>query len=547
MPLKTDDPLPAFFHSLSGDRALERGPNGSYALELDAGELTTGYFTLSVEGGRGSRIAIKYAEAYSRQTEKGIQKAVRDDAAAGEIIGCEDVYLPSGGREEYQPFWFRTFRFVRLEIDTGSSPLRIDPPTYLETGYPLDVVSRVESSAQWIRPVWDISLRTLKRCMHETYEDCPYYEQLQYIMDTRSQILFTYMVSGDTRLAYKALLDYKSSMLPEGLLQSRYPSKEPQVIPIFSIYFIFMVEDYYWQTGSQKAMVPFRPAIDAILEYFNGKIGSTGLVEKLGYWEFVDWVSSWKRGVPRAVEKGPSTIHNLIYAAGLQSAARINEITGREFMAVEYRRRADEILRQVDAKCWSDKEGIYKEGPDLEEFSQHAQVWAVLTGIAQGNRAKSILKKALALDNIAQCSYVMRFYLLRALEKVGLYDRSEDLWQDWRDMLKLHLTTCPEDNVTVRSDCHGWSALPLYEFTRCILGVKPLTPGWGKIGIEPQCLSLPDFSGEVITPRGVVSIAWKRTAGHFSISGRVPDGVPFELSLPDGTVQIYLNGGSFEF
>jgi len=81
----------------------------------------------------------------------------------------------------------------------------------------------------------------------------------------------------------------------------------------------------------------------------------------------------------------------------------------------------------------------------------------------------------------------------------------------------------------------------------CLLGVKPLLPGWEKIQIEPKCLSLPDFSGTVITPKGVVTVAWNKRDGNFSITGQVPEGVPVELSLPDGTKQLYLTGGHFEF
>ena len=557
MPITGSDRKPIVFSSLNESISLTLQTETKYVMVLDAGELNTGYLMLKMSGGQGSSIRIRYAEAYSKEvaddvTINGVRnvitkKGIRDDPCEGVLIGHEDVYKPSGREETYEPFWFRTFRFIQLEIDIEKYPLTIEPPVYLETGYPLEVETSISSSTPWINGVWDISLRTLKRCMHETYEDCPYYEQLQYTMDTRSQILFSYMISGDTRLAQKALYDYHSSLMPNGMIQSRYPSKEPQVIPTFSIYFIFMIEDYYWQTGEIDHIKKYRSTVDSVLEWFNSKIGDLGLIENLGYWPFVDWVEEWEHGVPRAAAKGPSTIHNLLYAAGLQSAARLNELTGRKYIAIEYEKRAREILQQVESTCWSDKNGLFKEGPKFQEFSQHAQVWAVLTGLAKGKRAKSILKKSLALDNISICSYAMKFYFLRALEMSNLYDRSEVIWKDWQEMLNQHLTTCPEDSVNMRSDCHGWSALPLYEFTRCFLGVKPILPGWEKIKIKPKYLNLPDFSGSVITPKGVVTVTWKKRDGNFSISGQVPEGVPLELSLPDGTKQLYLNGGHFEF
>src|SRR5665647_1108508 len=96
--------------------------------------------------------------------------------------------------------------------------------------------------------------------------------------------------------------------MPNGMIQSRYPSKEPQVIPTFSIYFIFMIEDYYWQTGEIDHIKKYRSTVDSVLEWFNSKIDDLGLIENLGYWPFVDWVEEWEHGVPRAAAKGPSTI-----------------------------------------------------------------------------------------------------------------------------------------------------------------------------------------------------------------------------------------------
>lgn len=76
---------------------------------------------------------------------------------------------------------------------------------YLTTGYPLEVKHVPDIPDETMRRIWEISLRTLKRCMHETYVDCPFYEQLQYTMDSRAEILFTYEVSGDDRLARQCM------------------------------------------------------------------------------------------------------------------------------------------------------------------------------------------------------------------------------------------------------------------------------------------------------------------------------------------------------
>ena len=72
--------------------------------------------------------------------------------------------------------------------------------------------------------------------MHDTYMDCPFYEQLQYVQDTRSEILYTYAVSADDRLARQAIDDFASSQRADGLLNACYPNKNANVIPGFSIY-----------------------------------------------------------------------------------------------------------------------------------------------------------------------------------------------------------------------------------------------------------------------------------------------------------------------
>lgn len=523
-------------------------PHSKRKVILDAGELTTGYLALPVSGGRGSEVSLVYAESFSTRREGGFPlKGKRDDAEGYDLIGQQDVYRPSGGRETYEPFWFRTFRFLQIEVETRDEPLVLDPPEYMETGYPLEVLSSAASSTSWIRPLWDVSVRTLQRCMHETYEDCPYYEQLQYAMDTRLQILFTYAVSGDARLARRAIEDYHASLLPEGILQARYPCMESQVIPTFSLHWILMVEDYYWQTGEKSIAIRYRATIDSVLDWYDRKLGPQGLVHQLGYWEFIDWVEEWNdlHGAPAATLTGPSTIHNLVYAYALQAASRLSRLVGRIEVASEFEARAGAVLVAVQRCCWSEASQLYREGPECEQYSQHAQIWAVLTGLANGEQGRQLVRRMLDRKDLLRCSYAMTFYLFRALETTGLYKESEQMWTTWRDLLALNLTTWPEDPFMQRSDCHGWGALPLYEFTRCLLGVKPEAPGWETIRIEPHCLSLQNMRGQAITPKGTVQVDWFREDGVVEIAGQSPVGTPLLIVMPDGSQHSLPQGGEF--
>lgn len=514
-------------------------PYSTMVLELDAGALKTAYFSWNLHGGAGSRVVVTYAEAYCQEDSQGNKvKHRRDDWRSGHLEGVQDVFFPSGSGDRFETFWFRTFRFVRLEITTQDEALNFAPPVYYQTGYPLEIGTCLHSSVPWVGQVWEVSVNTLLRCMHETYEDSPYYEQLQYVLDTRLEALFTYCLSPDSRLAKKAIQEIHASFLPEGILQSRYPCSQVQIIPLFSLYWIMMLEDYYWQTGDSAFVRSLLPTADHILTWFEGKIQVPGLVGDPGYWQFVDWAKEWdpQYGVPDALSHGFSADINLIYAAGLQCASRLHGAASHSGIAALYARQAARILEQVEKSCWNEGRQLYQEGSGLEQYSQHTQVWAVLTGLAQGHRAEHILLEALQDSSLVQCTFPMMFFLFRALEKENLYGQSQKLWALWVRQLENGLTTWPEvPDCHARSDCHAWSALPLYEFTRCFLGVRPGAPGYESIDVRPAALYLPELDGTAATPKGQVQVRWQQRGGQFSIQAVFPPGVPGKVILPDGT------------
>lgn len=76
-----------------------------------------------------------------------------------------------------------------------------------------------------------------------------------------------------------------------------------------------------------------------------------------------------------------------------------------------------------------------------------------------------------------------------------------------------------------RSDCHGWSAYPIYHLFSALLGVRPLSSGFGTVAVKPQPGALRRIKGEIMHPRGKIRVACEACGGGFSVEIALPAGV----------------------
>ena len=524
----------AYKDMLSGKSSITIPAHNSQIVEISAGAEECGYLIYSLAGGRNARIITLCSECYVYPQLRGVPvKGDRADSVNGQLTGHRSFYKAAGyGSEDspeiYEPFWFRTFRYIRLEIETADEPLTILGFRYRATGYPLEIQTECTASDPDFAGIWDISERTLRRCMHDTYMDCPFYEQLQYAMDTRSEALYTYAVSGDDRLARQAMEAFRRSQRPDGMINCDAPTVKCNVIPGFSIYYLLMVYDHMMYFGDRDLVKLHLPAIDQILAFFDRNLNENGIVSKIGgplfhekYWSFADWTPEWNDtvGAPAATDKGrgASTMESLQYLYGLQKAAELADFAGRKGLAEEYLGRADRLMAAIRSSCIgkfteSDVQGLpmIQDGPGIDDYSVHCQVFGILTGLLSPEEGRIILDALIGRKGIAQASVSFSFYLFRALEMCGMYERTDKLWNIWRDMLRDNLTTCVENNTDARSDCHAWGSLILYELPSVILGVRPAAPGYEKISVAPVPGYLEHAEGTVFTPHGDIHVAWRR-------------------------------------
>jgi alpha-L-rhamnosidase len=382
--------------------------NSKVSLLLDNGHLTKGYPVLSVTGGARSKVRMTYAEALFEKSDApgglSARKRHRDRVEGMEIQGIYDIFIADGGRERvFSPLWYRTWRYMQLDIETGAEPLVLNDVYGIYSAYPFSENAFFRTARPLFDDIWEVGWRTARLCAQETYYDCPYYEQLNYVGDTRIQALVSLYVSGDDRLMRKALHLFDISRIHEGITYSRYPSYSPQFIPPYSLVWINMIHDYYMHRDDPEFIKDFYPGIRNIVDWYLNYIDAeTGMLGANPYWNFVDWADEWPwdneqriGGVPAGGMTGNSAILSLQLAYTLNEAAALMDFMDDPLLSAEYRKLAQEISEAVMRNAWCDDRQLISDTPEKKIFSQHANIMGILSGALTSEQSVAVMERVL--------------------------------------------------------------------------------------------------------------------------------------------------------
>jgi len=97
-------------------------------------------------------------------------------------------------------------------------------------------------------------------------------------------------------------------------------------------------------------------------------------------------------------------------------------------------------------------------------------------------------------------------------------------------MLRLGLTSTPENPEPTRSDSHAWAAHPNYELLATVLGVRPASAGFHTVRIAPSLGPLQWAEGRVPHPLGDIDVRLTRRMGAGLVATiTLPAGLTGEL------------------
>lgn len=360
-------------------------------------------------------------------------------------------------------------RYLQVECD---KKIQIKEIGLIPVYYPV-----TEKSSNFLtgldRRIYETGIRTMRLCMHEHYEDCPWREQALYSLDSRNQMLFGYYAFNGTEFQRENLVFISHGTRPDGLLEITYPAVDTPAIPFFSLIYIVAVSEYVEHTKDFSIVEQVWKTVSGIAKVFIDRIESNSLIKNLPapYWNFYEWSKGSANddelidSIPR-VEKTELML-NCAFVYAMNAYEKLCKIKGEKF-SVDV-----EKVKYAIRNAFYDKEkNLYFLSDVDRSYSQLGNAFAVLIGL--GNKGiEDALKndKTLVPATLSMLGFVYDALLhdkdnetfvledIRANYKYMLDNGATSFWEILEDVDKLS-SAC--------SLCHGWSAIPVYYFNKIL-------------------------------------------------------------------------------
>jgi len=490
------------------------------AVLLDFGtELHGGIRIAIVEGRfpkpkRSVRIRIRFGEsAMEAMSELGGQtNATNDHVSRDSIV---DVGL-LGGAE----FGTTGFRFVRLDLlDEGEIELQSVQAVFVYRD--MEYKGSFRCSDPLLNRIWETGAYTVHLNMQDYLWDGIKRDRMVWTGDMHPEVATISAVFGEHEIVPNSM-DFKRDRSPLPMFMD---------MPTYSIWWLLVQHDWYWQHGNEAYLLEQRDYITGLLRELIGKVEPDGTINV--YRPFLDWPASSN---PTGVTAG---VHAL-FVLGMQAGARLCLLLGEEETAVSC-----EVL-----------ERRLRENIPHHADSKQAAALQTLAGLMDPVEAN---RDVIAPNAPSGYSTFYGYYMLRARAEAGDIAGSLDsIRAYWGGMLELGATTFWEDfdvawmegaarideltppgKIDVHGSyggycykgyrhslCHGWASGPTAWLSEYVLGIRPVEPGFSTVRIRPNLADLEWVEGTYPTPYGLIHVRHERAAdGSIHTEYTVPAGI----------------------
>ena len=425
---------------------------------VDMGREVAGFIDLDFLSPNAQLVTVAYGEHIK---DGEVRKYIDDRVFTVEFFAKK-------GRNEY----INALRCIAgryLEI-FSDEPIEINYVGIRPVFYPV-AIKDAEFKDELIKKIYDVSVNTLRLCMHEHYEDCPWREQSLYTCDSRNQMLCGYYAFEDKNKDYARhnLMLISKGLMENGLLTLCFPTDADITIPFFSLIFIVQVYEYVLFTGDKTILAEVKPTIDAIVHKFSSAVDKNGLIPVFPYpsWNFYEWTDGsddnvyFKKTGNESYEKVYDLILNCAYVYAMKF---YNEMYNANVPT--------ENVKQAIKETFYDGK-VFKLSTKNDNYSELGNAFAILSGLGDEKLADTIIKD----EKMITASLSMRIFVYDALLSFGEKFKNyiiDDIKKRYKKMLDEGADTFwetekgSEDFCKAGSLCHGWSAIPVVFISRIL-------------------------------------------------------------------------------
>jgi hypothetical protein len=399
-----------------------------------------------------------------------------------------------------------------------------------------DEAAAFRSSDETLNKIWDLCHYSIKATTFAGIFVDGDRERLAYEADAYLTQLSYYAGDADARMA-RATFDR--------LMQ--FPTWPAEWAP----HMVFIAYADWMQTGDTTWLAAHYEGLKTRL--LDERVGPDGLVtstpEQIGHGDIVDWPP---RERDHYVFTSVNTVVNAFHLRALAEMSELAQALGKRDEAAKFRARERSARAAFQEKLFDPARGLYRDGLGTDHASLHANLFPLAFGLTP-SESRPRQAQWLAARGMAGSVYAAQ-YLLQ-----GLFENGQDAAalaligapgdRSWRHMVESGTTITWEawdQTYKPNQDWnHAWGAAPANLLPRFVLGVRVLTPGWSRALIEPHPGALVRVEGRVPTPRGDISVAWRREKS-FAMTLALPPGVTAKVELPafPGSRGVWIGGKS---
>ena len=250
-----------------------------------------------------------------------------------------------------------------------------------------------------------------------------------------------------------------------------------------------------------------------------------------------------------------NTVVNAFHYEALKQMAVIAGLLGKTDDATFFEKETTKVKEAFNKTFLNKGKGYYVDGEATDHASLHANMFPLAFGLVPEKNKDKVLE--FVRSRGMACSVYGSQFLMDALYEAGDADyalkmltKTDD--RSWYNMIRVGSTISLEawdDKYKPNQDWnHAWGAVPANVIPRKLMGVEPLTAGFGLIRIKPQVGSLEWTKATIPTIRGDVKMEIENKQDQYTLHVEIPANMKADIYLPapNGKYKLTKNGATIK-